>query len=83
LASPRWKPSKRERDRDLLRRLHLEGGECFCGRSWSAELHHLKRRSQGGADTLENLAWLCHEHHFKLHAGTLTEEERAAIRPIR
>ena len=77
------KPEKRTLDRDLMRQLHLEGGECvICGRSWSAELHHLKRRSQGGGDTRDNLAWLCHEHHFKLHAATLSAEEKALLRPI-
>jgi 5-methylcytosine-specific restriction endonuclease McrA len=80
---PDWKPPKRELNRDLMRRLHMDGGECcVCGRTWSAELHHLKRRSQGGGDTCDNLAWLCHEHHFKYHAATLSSSEKALIRPI-
>ena len=80
---PDWKPPKREMNRDLMRRLHMDGGECcVCGRTWSAELHHLKRRTQGGGDTRDNLAWLCHEHHFKYHAATLSSSEKALIRPI-
>ena len=83
MTRPDPRPAKRHLDRDLMRQLHLARGECcICQRSWSAELHHLKRRSQGGGDTRDNLAWLCHEHHFKFHAGNLSEDEKALLRPI-
>jgi len=30
--------------------------------------HHRLRRSQGGSNSLDNLAWLCHPCHTKVHA---------------
>ena len=40
-------------------------GRCeACGeRGWEA--HHVKKRSQGGNDRLENLVWLCHRCHSR------------------
>lgn len=37
--------------------------------------HHIVYRSQGGADTLDNLITLCEECHNKLHKGKLKEFE--------
>src|SRR5574344_2024528 len=37
--------------------------------------HHIVYRSQGGADTLDNLITLCEECHKKLHKGELKEFE--------
>ena len=31
--------------------------------------HHIVRRSQGGANTLDNLAWLCDPCHSYVHAN--------------
>lgn len=36
--------------------------------------HHIIYRSEGGADTLDNLITLCEKHHRDLHAGRLPEE---------
>lgn len=42
--------------------------ECGCGRQGHA-VHHRKRRSQGGPNTLANLLWLNDECHAKVHAN--------------
>ena len=36
------------------------------------EVHHIKYRSQGGTDDLDNLITLCEECHKKVHAGKIT-----------
>ena len=36
--------------------------------SWTAP-HHLRHWADGGDTTLENLALLCHRHHWKVHEG--------------
>lgn len=36
-------------------------------RIYGAHAHHRLRRSQGGADTAENLVWLCHACHDHVH----------------
>lgn len=38
-------------------------GECWPG----LHRHHVVRRSQGGADTPDNLLWLCPWHHHYVH----------------
>ncbi len=42
-------------------------GEKCSQRRW-IDLHHKKRRSMGGSDTVENLVTLCSKHHRMLHA---------------
>jgi hypothetical protein len=38
-------------------------------RCWGREeIHHLRRRSQGGTDLPANLALVCEAHHFHVHA---------------
>lgn len=34
-----------------------------------AHAHHVRLRSQGGTDDLENLRWLCHNCHSWVHAS--------------
>ena len=36
--------------------------------SWTAP-HHLRHWGQGGDTSLDNLALLCHRHHWKVHEG--------------
>lgn len=56
--SPEWK-----RLRSLARRL-LRPRQCaICGSTWRLTLHHKVPRAQGGADSLDNLCWLCGECH--------------------
>ena len=40
-----------------------------CG-SQAVDIHHIKFRSQGGQDVIENLMALCRECHFEVHNGT-------------
>lgn len=54
--------------RELVRGL-CEGGTPACpSRSHAgAHAHHVARRSQGGANTVENLRWLCWDGHDWVH----------------
>ena len=45
-----------------------------CG-SQAVDIHHLKFRSQGGQDVIENLMALCRECHFEVHNGTKIKTE--------
>ena len=69
------KPPGRSRDPMLMRRLHLGVHECaLCGGVYGCALHHVRRRSQGGDDSEENLIWLCdgpgtNDCHGRLHRG--------------
>jgi len=58
--------------RRVLRR---DGGRCQvpgCRHATFVDVHHLQPRSEGGANTLENLVTLCGAHHRASHAGKLS-----------
>jgi hypothetical protein len=60
--------------RQVLRR---DGGRCQvpgCRHATFVDVHHLRSRSEGGANTIENLVTLCSAHHRATHAGTLSIE---------
>jgi hypothetical protein len=60
--------------RRVLRR---DGGRCRvpgCRHAVFVDVHHLKLRSEGGRNTLENLATLCSAHHRAIHRGRLVVE---------
>src|SRR3954469_24602822 len=60
--------------RQVLRR---DGGRCQvpgCRHATFVDVHHLRRRSEGGANTIENLVTLCGAHHRASHAGKLSSE---------
>ena len=51
-----------------------DGGKCFiCGKyiERGTPPHHIKYRSQGGEDVMENLVMLCNECHRKVHDGKI------------
>jgi hypothetical protein len=55
--------------RQVLRR---DGGRCQvpgCRHATFVDVHHLRPRSEGGANTIENLVTLCGAHHRASHAG--------------
>lgn len=67
---PDWKPTKRIRDPDLIRRFRLEHQNEPCERCElrpGIHAHHKKFRSQLGDDTPENLSWLCSVCHSAAH----------------
>jgi hypothetical protein len=57
--------------RRVMRR---DGGRCQvpgCRHAVFTDVHHLRPRSEGGANTLENLVTLCSAHHRAIHRGEL------------
>ncbi len=65
-----FRPSKRIKDPDALKRFRLEhvGEPCeICERRAGAHVHHKTFRSQGGDDTDENLLWMCIYCHSEAH----------------
>jgi hypothetical protein len=60
--------------RQVLRR---DRGRCQvpgCRHATFVDVHHLRPRSEGGANTIENLVTLCGAHHRACHAGKLSSE---------
>jgi 5-methylcytosine-specific restriction endonuclease McrA len=65
-----WKPEKRVRDHDMLKRFHIEhvGEPCMvCEARVGTVAHHRTFRSQGGDDVEENLVWVCRICHDNAH----------------
>ena len=48
--------------------------------SQGTQAHHIRRRSQGGQDTAENLIWICAAHHTWVHANPATAEHYGLLR---
>ena len=49
-----------------------DGWRCrHCNRGDTLDPHHVVYKSQGGADTLDNLITLCRRCHDSVHAGRL------------
>src|SRR4051812_20215546 len=62
--------------RQVLRR---DGGRCQvpgCRHATFVDVHHLRSRSEGGANTIENLVTLCSAHHRATHGGELFPQGR-------
>lgn len=61
--------------------LNRDNYTCKCCKTKKGTLHvhHIVYRSNGGADTLDNLITLCEECHKKLHAGKLESFESKLI----
>ena len=52
------------------------GYECAkCGYNISVDAHHIKHRSKGGSDDLENGILLCPNHHREVHLKLISTEE--------
>jgi hypothetical protein len=47
------------------------------------EVHHIEPLSEGGKDTIENVACLCPAHHREVHVGRRASELAATLRTIR
>ena len=62
-----------------LKHLKVSQGEylaCEYCNAHGSDIHHIKFRSQGGGDNIENLCCLCRECHFKVHFGTGISAEK-------
>ena len=76
------KPPKRIKSIDMLIEVHLRDGcEClYCGeKTVQLDTHHIKLRSQGGHDILENLVSLCWNCHRRVHDAEIKAEELREI----
>ena len=49
--------------------------ECEVCRRKCIDIHHIKYKSQGGKDEINNLIGLCRECHEEAHDGELTESD--------
>ena len=65
-----------QRDRGCVGRRLIPNVECWSG----FDLHHVKRRSQGGEDTIENLVCLCRPHHSWVHSNVGKAKELGLLR---
>ena len=58
---------------NLMSKIHKEGeySVCFvcCKGHHGFDLHHIKRRSQGGKHTIDNLGTICHYCHMMFHSS--------------
>jgi hypothetical protein len=76
-VTPVWKsPKARGRDRYAKARRDVQkraGGRCEAAcceqcTGQGGQAHHVRRRSQGGADDPSNLLWVCGPCHSEIHA---------------
>ena len=50
--------------------ISADGGCCrFCGVTSNLHVHHVRYRSEGGEDAMENLITLCGDHHAIVHSN--------------
>jgi hypothetical protein len=57
--------------------MRRDGGRCRvpgCRHAVFTDVHHLRLRSEGGENTIENLVTLCSAHHRAIHRGELVVE---------
>ncbi len=71
-VTPDPKPTKRVKDKKVLKKLHLKGVRCvLCNNAGS--LHHIYPTGQGGDDVESNLLGLCGDgvsgHHGAIEAN--------------
>jgi 5-methylcytosine-specific restriction endonuclease McrA len=57
--------------RSRLREVVMEQARCVVCGLRATEMHHVRYRSRGGADTVDNVAALCGHHHRAVHAKWL------------
>lgn len=68
-----WKKLRREAKRELDYRCQQ------CGSTECLELDHIVNRARGGADTLENVQWLCRDCH-RVKSSREASERRGRFR---
>jgi 5-methylcytosine-specific restriction endonuclease McrA len=76
----------REREWQKVRKAVLvrDGYRCrSCGTPEKVDVHHIRFRSMGGADTSENLCALCRICHLEMHAYRMYAEGNDANKKLR
>ena len=75
MNATRRKSPRLRLDSESYRKLHRQvlerdGWRCqICGSMQQLQVHHLKFRSQSGADEEQNLITLCAECHLRIHSN--------------
>ena len=61
--------------------LHRDNYKCqICGQGHGKlEVHHIRFRSQGGSNSMNNLTTLCSKCHSKIHSGELTFDKKTPV----
>ncbi len=52
---------------------------CECCQKKAVDIHHIKYKSRGGGDTIDNLMALCRKHHEQAHAEKIIESDLLLI----
>jgi predicted restriction endonuclease len=65
------KRHQRARQRARVREVVMEQARCVVCGLRATDMHHVKYRSRGGGDTVDNCAPLCGPHHRAVHAKWL------------
>jgi hypothetical protein len=55
----------------LKQQVYERDGGCVVCNAWEGKAHHIKYKSSGGKDELDNLVYLCNIHHHLIHHGSL------------
>ena len=76
LGRSRRLASEAQRRAMLARSDHCEWPDCDTRWEW-CDAHHLTPWEQGGATDLDQLAWLCRDHHHEAHEGGWTVTRNA------
>lgn len=81
--SRRQKRNDGEMEKMRPKVVERDHGKCIlCGSPYE-EVHHIRYRSAGGRNNIENLCCLCwHCHRIKIHAGSHPREYRKVLQTI-
>lgn len=68
------------------RSLAVERAEGLCEARWAGcgghgdQAHHVRRRSQGGADSVDNLLIVCQSCHHEIHANPTLARQKGHLK---
>lgn len=72
------KPVKKKRP--AVKMPDKKGYCAYCGTWGYTDWHHIKYRSQGGGNELDNLLEVCRMCHSAIHNGVISKEEVASVK---